>query len=138
MLELGTAVPQWWHFNRHRCQHRGTSWCTQFQLLLKHTTFANCRYGFQSAINRCPELRADLVEVQCDAREGLDDSDSEDEVQALLSCDHWINDLCEEGGCQRPGLWSSDHRMPEPGRSRARCRSTWRSWTCAAARRLWS
>lgn len=35
-------------------------------------------------MHRLPELRADLVEMECDLREGLDHSDSDDEVRAVV------------------------------------------------------
>ncbi len=35
-------------------------------------------------MHRLPELRADLVEMECDPREGLDHSDSDDEVWAVV------------------------------------------------------
>lgn len=38
-------------------------------------------------MHRLPELRADLVEVECDPREGLDDSDSDDEVPLVSQSD---------------------------------------------------
>jgi hypothetical protein len=47
--------------------------------LRQQLTNADCRYGRQSAVHRLPELRGDMVEMECDPREGLDDSESDDD-----------------------------------------------------------
>ena len=58
------------------------------------------RYGRQSAVHRLPELRGDLVEMECDPREGLDDSESEDDdevwqtTQLRRACPKAIAQCC--------------------------------------------
>lgn len=73
------------YINRY-CQLERAGWscalCGQYN---EHLTPQEAKYGRQSAMHRLPELRADLVEMECDPHEGLNDSDSDEEEEVAKS-----------------------------------------------------